>query len=244
MVKAPTQRLGVIGGVGPVATVEFYRSLNEQVRHRTGASPDLVIHSLPMPVDLELAVLAGNLTGPDRAHITNLLTTALDTLEHAGCRTIAMPCNSFHPFLRPLLTGRPLTLIDMVEATIETAAEHGLKRVLLLATGTSLNGAAYAAASDHGIELIQPPRQMGMDQLLEQCVGGDLQAIGLDALQTALRDVPDVEGVLLGCTDLTVLRDALTPLTLVVDSLGCLVEACSAVLAPTDRTTTRRASTC
>ncbi|MFJ9948546.1 aspartate/glutamate racemase family protein [Kitasatospora sp. NPDC091207] len=242
--KALAQRLGVIGGVGPVATVEFYRSLIEQVRRRTGASPDLVIHSLPIPVDLELAVLAGNLTDPDRAHITNLLTTALNTLEHAGCRTIAMPCNSFHPFLRPLLTCRPLTLIDMVEATIETAAAHGLKRVLLLATGTSLNGAAYAAATDHGIELIEPPSQTGIDQLLERCVGGDLRAIDLDALRTALHDVPDAQGVLLGCTDLTVLRDALTPLTPVVDSLDCLVEACAAALAPTDRTTTQRASTC
>ncbi|MFF1908545.1 hypothetical protein [Kitasatospora sp. NPDC058218] len=75
-------------------------------------------------------------------------------------------------------------------------------------------------------------------------MGGDLQAIDLDALRTALHDVPDALGVLLGCTDLTVLRDALTPLTPVVDSLDCLVEACSAALTPTDRTTTHRASTC
>lgn len=71
--------------MGPVATAEFYRLLVAEVRKQaSSASPDLVIHSIPMPADLESAVLAGTLTFRDKARITELLYEALDVLEGAG----------------------------------------------------------------------------------------------------------------------------------------------------------------
>ena len=52
---------------------------------RTGAWPDLLVHSQPLPLRLVHSVLAGTLTGAETAEIDALLATALDTLERAGC---------------------------------------------------------------------------------------------------------------------------------------------------------------
>jgi aspartate racemase len=224
-------RLGVIGGVGPVATTEFYRLLVAEVRNKAkGASPDLVIHSLPMPADLEYAVLAGTLTSRDEARITQLLSDALDVLERAGCRLVAMPCNSFHNFLRPLLADRSLTLIDMVRETIGRAADQGLHRLTLLATGTSLDGEAYAHSTLRGVEVVLPARQHVIVELLERCVTGSGHSMDLTAIRDALQEGGRSHGVLLGCTDLTVIRDELAEVMPVVDSLSCLVEACAEAL--------------
>ncbi|MFF5227489.1 aspartate/glutamate racemase family protein [Dactylosporangium sp. NPDC000521] len=221
--------LGVIGGVGPVATIEFYRLLVAEVQARTGASPDLLIHSQPLSGRLVGAVLAGTLTAAETAEIDALLTTALDTLERAGCDLVAMPCNTFHRQLRPLLAGRHLKLVDMVNETIDAAAARGLRRLVLLATGTSVDHEAYAAARLRGIEILRPADQAQVVSLVTRCVGGAVDAAAVHAALAA-GHVAGTDGVLLGCTDLTVLRDDLSRVTPVVDSLSCLVSACADAL--------------
>jgi aspartate racemase len=234
--------LGVIGGVGPVATIEFYRLLVAEVQARTGAWPDLLVHSQPMPMRLVHAVLAGSggTTGNAQtdAAVDALLTTALDTLERAGCDLVAMPCNTFHRQLRPLLAGRNLKLIDMVNETIDAAAARGLRRLVLLATGTSVDHEAYAAARLRGIEILRPADQSHVVALVERCVGAgsnplDLAAAVRSAELAVALDATGADGVLLGCTDLTVLRDGLSRVTPVVDSLTCLVAACADALTDT-----------
>ncbi|WP_327009390.1 aspartate/glutamate racemase family protein [Dactylosporangium sp. NBC_01737] len=226
--------LGVIGGVGPVATIEFYRLLVAEVEARTGSWPDLLVHSQPLPLRLVHAALAGTLAAAEHAEIDALLGTALDTLERAGCDLVAMPCNTFHRHLRPLLAGRHLKLIDMVNETIDAAAARGLHRLVLLATGTSVDHEAYAAARLRGIEILRPADQSHVVALVERCVGAlhgprDLDA-AVRAAASAAGAVTNADGVLLGCTDLTVLRDGLSRVTPVVDSLTCLVAACADAL--------------
>jgi aspartate racemase len=229
--QEPGGRLGIIGGAGPVATAEFYRLLTGEVRRRDDVFPDLVIHSMPLSMELIQAALEGELTAHGEAHITFLLMEALDALERAGCQQLAMPCNTFHNFLRPLLADRAMTLIDMVQVTIDQAAGRGLKRLLLLATGTSLDDNAYAAAKLHGVDVVRPTNQDAVTKLLERCVGDRLQEIDLEEVRSVILRDSSTQGVLLGCTDLTILRQHLTHITPVVDSLMCLVEACADSLA-------------
>ncbi|GAB3857988.1 aspartate/glutamate racemase family protein [Dactylosporangium cerinum] len=246
--------LGVIGGVGPVATIEFYRLLVAEVQARTGAWPDLLVHSQPMPMRLVHAVLAGSGGAADDAaidagvdaEVDALLTTALDTLERAGCDLVAMPCNTFHRHLRPLLAGRNLKLIDMVNETIDAAAARGLRRLVLLATGTSVDHEAYAAARLRGIEILRPADQSHVVALVERCVGTGSAPLDLAAaVRSAELAVAgaDADGVLLGCTDLTVLREGLSRVTPVVDSLTCLVAACADALTDTALTDTAQTDT-
>jgi aspartate racemase len=222
--------LGVIGGVGPVATIEFYRLLVAEVQARTGAWPELVVHSLPLRLGLVDAVLAGTLAAAETAEIDALLTGALDTLERSGCDLVAMPCNSFHRRLRPLLAGRHLKLVDMVSETVDAAAARGLRRLVLLATGTSVEHEAYAAARLRGIEILRPADQSDVAALVARCVGGGTDVAAAVQAALAAGRVAGADGVLLGCTDLTVLRDGLGRHAPVVDSLTCLVAACADAL--------------
>lgn len=233
--------LGVIGGVGPVATIEFYRLLVAEVQTRTGVWPDLLVHSQPLPMRLVHAVLAGTLTAAETTEIDALLTSSLDTLERAGCDLVAMPCNTFHRHLRPLLAGRHPKLIDMVNETIDAAAARGLRRLILLAAGTSVDHEAYAAARVRGVEILHPADQAFVNDLVERCVNAGTGPFDLDgAVRSAVLAVSGApatsqlaggaDGVLLGCTDLTVLRDGLSRVTPVVDSLTCLVAACADAL--------------
>lgn len=139
-----------------------------------------------------------------------------------------MPCNSFHNFLRPLLSRRSITLVDMVRETVSHAANQGLHRLTLLATGTSIDDNAYAHSTLRGVEIVLSANQDVVVELLERCVTGSGRRIEPTAIREALHQAGATShGVLLGCTDLTIIRDELARVVPVVDSLSCLVEACA-----------------
>jgi len=219
--KKMKRTIGVLGGMGPAATVEFFRRLVEA----TPASIDqnhlhILIDNDPTVPDRTSALLRG---GPTPAPA---LAGMAERLERAGAEVLAMPCNTAHAFLDAIRAAVSALVIDMVA---ETADRIDATSVGLLATvGTIRSGIYDRAFRDRGIRLIVPK---GDDQ---RTVTRSIEAIkagrALPEVERAL--VPVVEALsrrgaevaIAGCTEISLLDGGRMPIRW-VDALDCLVEA-------------------
>lgn len=229
--RAGPARLGVIGGVGPIATADLYRLLVARYRQATGGTyPDVFIHSIPLSAGLETGFITGTADDGHRAEITALLAAALDLFEGAGVRNVVLPCNTLHAYLPGLLRGRSLGWIDMVAAVHHRLAADGRRRVLLLGTASTVTSDLYRSTAR--VEFARPPAaaQSEVESLVLSCLDGDLSGVPAARLRRLAACAGPVDAVLLACTDLHLLRDRAEFGVPVVDSLSCLADACARTL--------------
>ena len=210
-VTEPSRLVGILWGMGPSATADFYTKL---IAH-TPASVDqehlrVVIWADPTVPNRQEAILAG---GPDPSP---WLETGIGKLLRCGAEIIVVPCNTVHKYLAPLMDGKPVEFISIIEATIDSVQRHALSGpVGLLATDGALAAGIYQKAlAEAGFDVALPSPE---EQALLMEVVHQVKA-GLSGL-TLLREVYAVlaslerQGALtavLGCTELSTLLSAET----------------------------------
>ncbi len=218
--------IGVLGGLGPWATLDFF----EKVLRLTPARRDqehlrLIIDNNPKIPDRGPAILG---TPGAEDPLPALLATAR-TVEAAGADLIVIPCNTAHFFYEPIrrAVGVPVLHI-MEEVARATAARYpGLRRVGLLGTrATVATGLYQRAFASKGTEVVAPdaPGQAIIDRLIHGIKAsqvGDLAGQG--ALVGRRLEESGAEAIILGCTEL--------PLVLGPDSLGLPVLDSNLILA-------------
>ena len=150
------QRLGILGGMGPQATQDFY----QRILDRTDAScdqehlPTLIWSDTSMP-DRTAAILGGDAEGCYRR-----LLDGARLLERGGCTALAIPCNTSHYFADRLQGDIAIPLIHMPRETVAALAADGKKRAGILATdGTVQTGIYQRECAARGMEGVTPPRR-------------------------------------------------------------------------------------
>jgi aspartate racemase len=213
--------LGVLGGMGPAATVDFLAKLQAA----TPAVRDQDhIHVL---VDLNPQV-------PDRnvdAHATETeLVRMAANLRDAGAEVLAMPCNTAHAHAGAIRAASGLELIDLIDMACAAAKATGARRVGLIGTGAAADLYADRLAG-LGLEPLRlgEAGQAAFMALLYRIKTGDLGevvAAGAAALAEQLAGA-GAQVVIAACTELPlVLKAASVPL---IDATAALAEACVAV---------------
>jgi aspartate racemase len=152
--RVPAFKLGVVGGVGPAATVDFVAKV---IRH-TPATRDqdhikMVIEQNPQIPD-RTASLLHQQTDP-----TVAMYATCKKLQREGANAIAIPCNTAHAFVERIQPYLDIPIINMLSETIAFIVdEHGAgKTVGLLATSGTITSAVYhVAAQAAGVHLIVP----------------------------------------------------------------------------------------
>ncbi len=146
--------LGVMGGMGPMATVDFLRKV---VVNTEAASDRDHIHTLTesrctIPDRTEY------LTGSGESPLEDLVDTALQ-LERMGAEVIVMPCNTAHYFYDEIKGNLKVEFINMVEETAKTVM--GRERVGLLATRGTYHARLYEKAfKKYDISVVQPSEEI------------------------------------------------------------------------------------
>ncbi|SEM46681.1 aspartate/glutamate racemase family protein [Nonomuraea pusilla] len=144
--------VGVLGGMGPAATVDFYRKLVEE----TAATADqehvpVVIWGDPRVPDRSLSLLGG---GEDP---TPHLRRGIQALRRAGCEVLAVPCNTAHAFVPALADEAGIELVSIIEVTADALAADGVRAAGLLATSGTLRSGLYAGAlRRRGVTALEP----------------------------------------------------------------------------------------
>ena len=143
-------KLGVIGGMGPLATVKFY----DKVVLNTDA------HNDNEHIDL---VVLNHSTMPDRTRciiekkdleFLNVIRKDLEILDNIGVDIVAIPCNTSHYFYDEFSKYTNLKIINMIEETILEIKRRGVKQVAVFGTIGTLNSKVYDKyAQKYGIEV-------------------------------------------------------------------------------------------
>jgi len=219
--------VGLVGGLGPESTLDYYRRLiYEWRRDEPLSSPSIVIDSLDDKVAMRLVE-------HDRPALTEYILESLHRLHGAGVRFGAITSNTTHLVFDKVAKRSPIPLVNIVEVCIEEARRLGLKRLGILGTRWLMQARLYPeAAQRHGIEIVVPPerdRDWMHDRYVNELVKGDLRdetRRGVIALAERLRDAKGIDGVILGGTELPLLmRDPTIADLPVLDTTGLHVAA-------------------
>lgn len=224
---APSTRdepVGVIGGLGPAATVHFlHRVVQLTDAHRDQDHVDLLVWQHGSIPD-RTAFLLGHGESP----VPVLVADAV-ALERAGARFVAIPCNTAVVWVEQVRAAVSIEVLDTVAETVAAAraAVPGLRRLGVLATdGTLLAGTYAAAAAAAGVDVVVPEAEVQREvmSIIYDGVkaGRPVPRSRFDAVVAHLR-AQGAEAVALGCTELSVLRGELgIDDPTVVDSIDAL----------------------
>ena len=146
---APSKILGVLGGMGPAATAEFLRLLClESPAKRDQEHPIVFVFSDAQIPDRNLALLEkGEDPGLRILH-------DLETLQQWGANVLAIPCNTAHVFIDPMLFSLKIPFIHIVDACLAMAETIDPTGAWLCATeGTVKSGIYQRHAKQRGFNL-------------------------------------------------------------------------------------------
>lgn len=202
--------IGIIGGLGPESTVDYYRSIVTAWRTSPDdlSAPEMVIYSVNMPEVLALVAAR------EWERLTGLLAERVAALQRAGADFAVISANTPHVVFEALAARSPLPLLSIVEETCRAARAQGLTRVGLLGTRFTMEenffGGPFNAA---GIAVVVPDpaeREYIHAKLMTEIELGivrDDTRRGLLAIVDRLRSEEQVDGVILGCTELPLILD-------------------------------------
>ena len=186
--------LGVLGGMGPAATLEFLR----QLQAFTPAKGDQ--DHIRVLMDLNPKVPDRNVTGSGAGAV---LAEMAGALAGAGAEVLAMPCNTAHAHADLIQRASGLPLIDLIGEGAKAARQTGARRVGVLGTKGALRlYREYLAAQALGLVSLSPERQEDFMATIYKIKAGDLKTARTEMLAFAAEMVAGgAEAVIAGCTE-------------------------------------------
>lgn len=194
-------KLGILGGMGPLATAKLY----ERIVNLTDAKND--------QDHIEMCIL-NNCTIPDRTKAifengespVEKLVQGVNQLIEIGCDNFIVPCNTAHFFKDKFIQNDKINFIDMIDETIKYLKEnfYGLKVCVLATIGTVMSN---IYGKDPEVKINYPcefTQKEVMEIIYKTKAGVDM----FDKLQNLVSsDKYDV--YLLACTELSIYKDKL-----------------------------------
>jgi aspartate racemase len=205
------KRVGIVGGIGPESTIEYYRSIIAFYRERTrdGSYPLVVINSIDLKRIVDL--ISANLL----SEVEEYLMRELKRLAQAGADFAALAANTPHIVFDALRARSPIPLISIVDVTCEATRGRGLTRVGLFGTRFTMGADFYPEAFGRsGITVLPPGPEEQVyihDKYMNELVNGIFTAetrAGLLAIVERMKARDGIEGLILGGTELPLLLRA------------------------------------
>jgi aspartate racemase len=200
--------LGIVGGIGPDSTIEYYRSIFREYRNAVpnDSSPHMVIRSVDVRVLLDLI-------GRDQyAEMVNYLSDAIASLAAAGADFAIIAANTPHIVFDELREISPVPLLSIVDATCQAARALHMSRLGLIGTRFTMRADFYQKIfGKEGIVLAVPDKEdqsriheIYVGELLNgQFVSGSREYI-CEVIERLIR-IHGIQGVILAGTELPLL---------------------------------------
>jgi len=228
--------IGIIGGMGPQATLRLYELLIRRVTTtRPNAAnadfPHLLISNLPVP-DLITSKRSEKIT-------VSMVIREGRRLCDAGADFLILPCNTMHLYMRDYLAAFRCPFVSMVELVARRIDSEGVRKVAVLGTPTTTRNDMYGRALDRTIKnrkikVLYPSKrdQESTVGMIDACIAGKVtraHRAGLMEIVQRLRK-RGAQRVILACTELPLLLPKRPP-PHVLDTLAVLAEGAYAYAA-------------
>ncbi len=203
--------LGLIGGMSWESTVPYYRMINEHVKQQLGGlhSAKLFLYSVDF-FEIEKLQMAG-----DWQQAGEILGNAANALARAGAEVIVVCTNTMHKVADDIERIGGLPLLHIADATAEKIKGQGLRKIGLLGTRFTMEQDFYRGRLQdiHQIEVVTPDEA---DRAIVHRIIYEELCLGIvnDASREEYRQIiakleqQGVEGIILGCTEITLLVGA------------------------------------
>jgi len=200
--------LGIIGGIGPESTIEYYRHIISIYREQRpdGSYPAIIINSIDAKQMLEL------IGQHQMTEVTGLLVAEVQRLARAGADFALMAANTPHIIFDELRRRSPIRLISIVQATCDAAKEAGMKKLGLIGTRFTMQGRFYPEVfNSEGLEIVIPNAEEQAyihDKYLGELVNGIIKVDTRKqvlAIGERMKERDEIQGLILGGTELSLL---------------------------------------
>lgn len=198
------KRIGLIGGMGPESTLDYYSSIINAFKSDQGILnyPEIIIYSVNLSEFIDLM----NIKAYDE--VVDLLSGKLQSLKKAGADFAAITANTPHMLFDQIKERSPLPLISIVEATCEVTKMRGLKKPGLFGTGFTMNGTFYQEVyGRQGIPVIMPEpedKKVINEKLFSEIELGifkdETRNLLIELMKKMVRQ-QQIDSLILGCTE-------------------------------------------
>jgi aspartate racemase len=211
MTKLNPKILGIIGGVGPESTADYYRSIISLYRARVGdgSYPPIIINSIDLKKEIEMV------ERNELNELTGYLADEIARLADAGADFGLIASNTPHLVFEPVRALSRIPLISIVEAACDAAVALGLKRIGIFGTQFTMTGTFYSQVFSRArIELVQPrpaERDFIHDKYMNELVNGIFREetrAALLAVVDRMKTDDGIEAVILAGTELPLILRA------------------------------------
>ena len=222
--------VGVIGGMGPAATVEFLRRLVAATPARDDADHLHVLVDNNPKIPSRIAALIEG-TGEDP---TQVLCAMARGLQAQGADFLVMPCNTAHYYLPAIARSVGIPVLDMVDLSIRKLAAAGPRRIGMLASpAVRLVGLYKTRIEQMGLEAIfpDPAHEAQLLEIIKAVKADRLDAAHQQDYAAVAENLAALgaDAFLIACTELSVIGPPPGVAGAVVDSLDTLVESTIAI---------------
>lgn len=194
---------GIVGGLGPASTVDYYNGIISQYLAACGGYPRLIIDSVDMNAMMD-CFAAKDLDG-----VSDIIVQSLERLKNAGAEYAAIASNTPHIVIEEIMKRSPLPVISIVEETCKHLAENNCRNVLIFGTAFTMRSEMYEnELAAYGINAVTP-WEKDIDALhsfifpnLENGIVIPEDKRKMIAIAERYIEQYDIDCVILGCTEI------------------------------------------
>lgn len=222
-----SRKLGILGGMGPLATVEFMQKIISRTpAHNDQQHIPMLVSNNPQIPD-RTAYLIDNGEDPFPA-----LKQGMEQLQQAGAECIVMPCNTAHYWYPRLTQNNKVHTISIIDSVVNEAKKRQYATVGILATTATMMAGMYqtklAQQQINAIETTDAEQKAVMNGIYAVKAGNveHGKELMLPVFEAMLERGADA--VIFGCTEipLALAEQSQQQPQLCLDSLDILAEQC------------------
>jgi len=223
------KKIGVLGGMGPEATVLFMQRIIQSISAQDDSDHiPLIIDNNPQIPSRIKAIIDGNGEDP-----TDILVAMAQSLQNFGAQALAMPCNTAHYYSKSIAQSVDIPFINMVDL----ASQYALNKVgekgavgLLGSPALRIAGVYDAALQEKQLSPVYYEDEAALRMLIESIKkNGPDESIAkeLSKITEALIN-QGADCVMICCSEFSLLSQQIAPKSQIFDSLDALIDACVA----------------
>jgi aspartate racemase len=203
------QKVGIVGGMGPESTVDYYQSIISKFQEKIGSKedlPELFINSINMYKMFNL------LMNGQTEELINYLAEAVQNMKNIGCDFVVMSANTPHIVFEQVQQKVQVPMISIVEETYKKAEELGLEKIGLLGTKFTMESDFFKKPFISNQKDIVVPNPLEQEYIhkkivkeLENGIVNNETKKEFLNIVTQMINRDGIQGIILGCTELPML---------------------------------------
>jgi len=202
------KRIGIIGGLGPESTIDYYKGIINIFRQRDLAAPEIIIYSADVNRLLELA------EAREWNKLVEWLVEMVNALHNAGAEFAVIGSNTPHIVFDKVKSKSPIPMLSIVDETCNRASNMKLKILGLMGTKFTMESDFFQKAfHDAGISIIVPMKdeqQFIHNKIISEIALGIIKNSTRQELLSVVKrmiDEDSIDGLILGCTELPLILE-------------------------------------